>query len=311
MILESQLFKFRTLLRLFANQSFTATGKELRLSQSAVSLHIKELERQLGVTLVNRDERPVRPTEAGRIAAQYAQEIFGRIEELQSRLTEIRDSKAGGMMIGASTSVGSYLLPPMLVRFKRTHPGVELVLRIAPRALIYEDLRMSRSDFAFVLATTAPPNLSFVPLRAERLVFVCSPKHRLARVKRVRLNSLRNETFVTAGQHSDYVSMANEILKSHGIENYSVAMELDNMEAVKSAISLNMGIGFLPLLGVRKELRNGDLTKIRVEHDQHECALALVHREKKLFTPAMAEMIQFCRRSFLTSNVSFKTGSAS
>ena len=311
MVLESQLFKFRTLLRLFANQSFTATGKELRLSQSAVSLHIKELERQLGVTLVNRDERPVRPTEAGRIAAQYAQEIFGRIEELQSRLTEIRDSKAGGMMIGASTSVGSYLLPPMLVRFKRTHPGVELVLRIAPRALIYEDLRMSRSDFAFVLATTAPPNLSFVPLRAERLVFVCSPKHRLARVKRVKLNSLRNETFVTAGQHSDYVSMANEILRSNGIENYSVAMELDNMEAVKSAISLNMGIGFLPLLGVRKELRNGDLAKIRVEHDQLECVLALLHRDKKFFTPAMAEMIQFCRRSFLTSNVSFKTGSSS
>jgi len=311
MVLESQLFKFRTLLKLFANQSFTATGKELGLSQSAVSLHIKELERQLGVTLVNRDERPVRPTEAGRIAAQYAQEIFGRIEELQSRLTEIRDSKAGGMMIGASTSVGSYLLPPMLVRFKRTHPGVELVLRIAPRALIYEDLRMSRSDFAFVLATTAPPNLSFVPLRAERLVFVCSPKHRLARVKRVKLNSLRNETFVTAGQHSDYVSMANEILRSNGIENYSVAMELDNMEAVKSAISLNMGIGFLPLLGVRKELRNGDLAKIRVEHDQLECVLALLHRDKKFFTPAMAEMIQFCRRSFLTSNVSFKTGSSS
>ena len=307
MVLESQLFKFRTLLRLFANQSFTATGKELRLSQSAVSLHIKELERQLGVTLVNRDERPVRPTEAGRIAAQYAQEIFGRIEELQSRLTEIRDSKAGGMMIGASTSVGSYLLPPMLVRFKRTHPGVELVLRIAPRALIYEDLRMSRSDFAFVLATTAPPNLSFVPLRAERLVFVCSPKHRLARVKRVKLNSLRNETFVTAGQHSDYVSMANEILRSNGIENYSVAMELDNMEAVKSAISLNMGIGFLPLLGVRKELRNGDLAKIRVEHDQLECVLALLHRDKKFFTPAMAEMIQFCRKSFFP-NTNFKTG---
>ena len=305
MVLESQLFKFRTLLRLFANQSFTATGKELRLSQSAVSLHIKELERQLGVTLVNRDERPVRPTEAGRIAAQYAQEIFGRIEELQSRLTEIRDSKAGGMMIGASTSVGSYLLPPMLVRFKRTHPGVELVLRIAPRALVYEDLRMSRSDFAFVLATTAPPNLSFVPLRVERLVFVCSPKHRLARVKRVKLNSLRNETFVTAGQHSDYVSMANEILKSHGIENYSVAMELDNMEAVKSAISLNMGIGFLPLLGVRKELRNGELAKIRVEHDQLECVLALLHRDKKFFTPAMAEMIQFCRKSMVPGKGAF------
>ncbi len=302
MVLESQLSKLRTLLRVFTNQSFTAAGKELRLSQSAVSLHIKELERQLGVTLVNRVERPVRPTEAGRIASQYAQEIFGRIEELQSRLAEIRDSKAGGMIIGASTSVGSYLLPPLLVHFKRIHSGVELALRIAPRGFVYEDLRTSRCDFAFVLATTAPPNLCFVPLRAERLVFVCSPRHRLARSKRVQLDSFLNETFVTAAQHSDFVSMANEILKNCGIENYPIAMELDSMEAVKSAISLNAGIGFLPLLGVRKELRAGKLAQIRVEHDQLECVLALVHRERKFFTPAMAEIIQFCRRSFARSH---------
>jgi DNA-binding transcriptional LysR family regulator len=308
MTLESQLGKLRTLLRLFDNQSFTATGKELRLSQSAVSLHIKELEHQLGITLVNRHERPIRPTEAGRIAVQYAQEIFGRIEELQNRLSEIRDSKAGGMTIGASTSVGSYLLPPTLIRFKGAHPGVELLLRIAPRALVYEDLRMSRCDFAFVLATTAPPNLCFVPLRPERLVFVCSPKHALARAKRVKLDAFHKEMFVTAGEDSDYVSMAKEVLRTYGIANYSVAMELDNMEAVKSAISLNLGIGFLPLLGVRKELRAGELAQIRVEHDQLECVLALVYREKKFFTPAMAEMIQFCRKSFLPKASSSKTG---
>jgi DNA-binding transcriptional LysR family regulator len=307
MMLEAQLGKLRTLLRLFDNQSFTATGKELRLSQSAVSLHVKELEHQLGVTLVDRHERPVRPTEAGRIAAQYAQEIFGRIDELESRIAEIRDSKAGGMMIGASTSVGSYLLPATLAQFKRAHPGVNLALRIAPRASVYEDLRMSRCDFAFVLATTAPPNLCFVPLRPERLVFVCSPKHALARAKRVKLGAFHKEMFVTAGQDSDYVSMAKEVLRTYGIANYSVAMELDNMEAVKSAISLNLGIGFLPLLGVRKELRAGELAKIRVGHDQLECLLALVHRERKFFTPAMTQMIQFCRKSFSPKAGSSKT----
>ena len=99
--------------------------------------------------------------------------------------------------------------------------------------------------------------------------------------------------------------MANQILRSYGIENYSVAMELDNMEAVKSAVSLNLGIGFLPLLGVRKELRTGELSKIRVEHDQLECVLALLHRDKKFFTPAMAEMIQFCRKSLVPSKGAF------
>lgn len=297
MTLLSELFKLRTLLRLFVNQSFTATGKELGLSQSAVSLHVKQLERQLGVMLVNRQERPVRPTEAGRIATQYAQEIFGRIEELQRRLAEIRDAKAGRMVIGASTSVGSYLLPPIVVRFKRLHPGVELILRIAPRALVYEDLRISRSDFAFVLATAPPANLCFVPLRGERLVFVCSPKHLLARRKGVKLESVFEETFVTAGRDSDYVLMANEVLRSHGIENYSVAMELDNMEAVKRTISLNLGIGFLPFLGVRKEIQTGEICKIRVKHTSLECTLVLVHRQGKFFTPAMAEMIKFCREA--------------
>ncbi|MBI2349973.1 MAG: hypothetical protein HYV00_00545, partial [Deltaproteobacteria bacterium] len=118
-----------------------------------------------------------------------------------------------------------------------------------------------------------------------------------ARRQGVKLESVFDETFVTAGRDSDYVLMANEGLRSHGIENYSVAMELDNMEAVKRTISLNLGIGFLPFLGVRKEIQTGEICKIRVKHTSLECTLVLVHRQGKFFTPAMAEMIKFCREA--------------
>jgi DNA-binding transcriptional LysR family regulator len=101
--------------------------------------------------------------------------------------------------------------------------------------------------------------------------------------------------------------MAKDILRTYGIANYSVAIKLDNVEAVESAISLNLGIGFLPLLGVRKELRAGELAQVRVEHDQLECVLALVYREKKFSMSAMAEMIQFCRKSSLPKAGSSKT----
>lgn len=306
MALIFNLYKLKTLLRLFANRSFSATGRELAMSQSAVSQHIKDLETQFEVTLVNREERPLRPTEAGELLMQYAQEIFGRIEEIERRLAEIRDSKAGRVIIGASTSVGSYLLPDLLARFKSRYPGVEITVRISPRAWVYDDLIMSRSDFAFVLAVASPTNLSLIPLRVEPLVFVCSPKHELVRKRRVKLTSIVKEAFVTAGQDSDYVTMANEILKRHGIYDYPLAMELDSMEAVKRAVALNMGIGFLPLLGVQKEIRTGEICRIQIEEPSFECTLALVYRQGKFFTPAMINVIEFCRESLMAPQTKVK-----
>lgn len=300
MKLDVHLYKLQTLLRLFANRSFSATAQDLGLSQSAVSQHIQLLESELGVTLVNRRERPLRPTEAGQVAVQYAREILGRIEEMESRLAEIREAKAGKMAIGASTSVGVYLLPEPLARFKALHPGAEIVLRIAPRAQVYADLAMSASDFAYVLALTAPPGLVFERLRTERLVFVCSPQHPLARRKRVRLGEVAGHPFVTARQDSDYVAMANEILRKSGVERYPIAMELDNMEAVKRSIALNLGIGFLPLLGVQREIQEGKLREISVEKLPLHCVLALVHRKGKFFTPVMAEFMDSCRESLLS-----------
>jgi DNA-binding transcriptional LysR family regulator len=91
--------------------------------------------------------------------------------------------------------------------------------------------------------------------------------------------------------------MSNEILKKSGLNSYLVAIELDSMEAVKRAIALNIGIGFVPLLGVRKEIHTGELRRIPIEGPPFECTLALVHRNGKFFTPAMANVIRFCHMS--------------
>jgi DNA-binding transcriptional LysR family regulator len=108
------------------------------------------------------------------------------------------------------------------------------------------------------------------------------------------------EAFVTAGQDSDYVTMANEILKRHGIYDYPLAMELHSMEAVRRAVALNMGIGFLPLLSVQKEIRTGEICRIQIEEPSFDCTLALVYRLGKFFTPAMTNVIEFCRESLVT-----------
>jgi DNA-binding transcriptional LysR family regulator len=218
---------------------------------------------------------------------------------MERRLAEIRDAKSGKVIIGASTSVGSYLLPDLVERFKRRYPGVEIVARISPRAWVYDDIKMSRSDFAIVLASEPPPGLTYQSLRAEQLVFVCSPKHPLSKQRRIKLSVIEKEPFVTAGQNTDYVVMGNEILKRAGLYGYPIAIELDSMEAVKRAVALNIGIGFLPLLGVKREIRLGELRRIPVEPATFRCTLAVVHRRGKLFTPAMANMIRFCQM-FLT-----------
>jgi DNA-binding transcriptional LysR family regulator len=276
MDLLSNLYKLHTLSRLFATSSFSITATELGVSQSAVSQHIKDLETQFGVALVNRNDRPIRPTEAGELLMQYSHELFGRIEEMDRRVAEIRDAKVGKVVVGASTSVGSYLLPVLVARFKRKYPDVEILARISPRAWVYDDIRMSRTDFAFVLAADPPPDFSFSSLRVEHLIFVCSPRHPLAKKRQVKLASITKEEFVTAGQSSDYVVMTNEILKRQGLHIYRIAIELDSMEAVKRAVGLGMGIAFLPVLGVEKEIRNHEICRISLEQRSFQCTLALV-----------------------------------
>jgi DNA-binding transcriptional LysR family regulator len=293
--------KLRTLLRLSTTSSFSDAASELGISQSAVSQQIKDLETLLGVTLINRNDRPIRPTEAGSLLIQYSHEIFGRLEEMERRIAEIREARVGKVIVGASTSVGSYLLPDLVAHFKNKYPDVEITAKISPRAWVYDDIKLSKTDFALVLAIDPPDHLHYTSLRAEALVFVCSPKHKLAQKGAGELRSIAKEKFVTAGQRTDYVIMSNEILKRHGVYNYPIAIELDSMEAVKRAVCLNMGIAFLPLLGVHKEIQTGEISRIRLKQS-FECTLALVYRSEKFLTPAMKTFVDFCTEALLTRN---------
>jgi DNA-binding transcriptional LysR family regulator len=302
MELLPEIYKLKTLMRLSATSSFSLAAAELGVSQSAVSQHIKELEKRFGVALVNRTDRPIKLTEAGELLIRYSHEIFGSIEEMERRIGEIRDGKTGKVVIGASTSVGSYLLPDLVARFKDDYPAVEITARISPRAWVYEDIKMNRTDFALVLALEPPANCAYDSLRAEELVFVCSPRHSLAGKTRVSLSSVVKEQFVTAGQNSDYVLMSNDILRRRGVIKYATVIELDSMEAVKRAVSLNMGIAFLPLLGIEKELRSGEICRIRLNQPALKCTLALVCRPGKFFTPTMSNVIRLFRRALARPN---------
>src|SRR5690242_9690611 len=138
------------LLRLFATVaeqgSFSRAASLLYISQPAISKGVQELERQLGTTLLDRSGRGVALTEAGETLLPHAQHLFAVERAAETALEQLEGLERGQLAIGASSTIGIYLLPPLLGRFRQRYPGIRLFLDIGNTQQIGERLRMTPLD---------------------------------------------------------------------------------------------------------------------------------------------------------------------
>ncbi len=130
--------------------SFTRAAEALTMSQSAVSRAVQELERQLGTVLLERRPRGVAPTDAGAILGEHARRIFAHERLAIESLNELRGLQRGRLAIGASTTIGTYLLPPLLGAYHRQYPGIDLFLDIGNTQQVMEHLLEYRIEVAYV-----------------------------------------------------------------------------------------------------------------------------------------------------------------
>ncbi|AKU92889.1 Transcriptional regulator, LysR family [Vulgatibacter incomptus] len=170
------------LLRLFArvaeHRSFSRAADELRIGQPAVSKGVKELEAQLGVALLERVPGRVEPTEAGRKLLVHARSIFASEREAEAELAGLEGLEAGSLRIGASTTVATWHLPPLLGRFHQEFPGVSLSLKSANTETVARLLLDRELDSALVEGPIDDPRLRQEPWRTDELVLVASPSTR-------------------------------------------------------------------------------------------------------------------------------------
>jgi DNA-binding transcriptional LysR family regulator len=265
----------------------------LRVSQPVVTAHMRLLQDRLGVELLYRDGQQMKLTEAGEEVYRWAREVLGRSRELARTLQGIADGDAGAVVLGASMSVGSYLLPPVLGVFARQRPEAAVTLHVLDSEDAQRAAESGEYDFAVITGRSA---LADRTLRATRigdhdLVLVAAPTD--GRVgETVTAAELAEIPFVCSPARRPRRRLVDEVLAQVGITRRRVVLELGHPEALKAVTRMGTGVCLLMRAAVQDDLRAGTLREVAIAGRQLRTPVVLVHRIDKRFTPMQQQLIE-------------------
>jgi DNA-binding transcriptional LysR family regulator len=266
--------------------SMTRGAERLDVSQPAVSKQVRELERALGVHLFDRIGRRVHLSQAGELLADYARRLFALAHEAEGAMADVRAVGRGRLVIGASTTVGTYLLPGVVAAFWRRHPGVELLVEIGNTEQVHRRLAGHELDLGLTEGLIEEEELDAEVFHQDELVMIAAPGHRLAGQPRVPLSAVREEPFILREPGSGTRAVEERALARLKLPA-RVVMALSSTEAIKRVVAEGVGLAIVSRLSVRAECAAGTLAVLPVAGPRIERALHLVRRKGRRDGPAL------------------------
>lgn len=242
---------------------FSRAATALRISQPAVSKTVQELEREVGLVLFDRAGRTPRLTDAGEALVARARELFGVERLAEEDLAALRGLERGILRVGASTTVATYFLPPMLARFHTRHPSVKLRVLSANTRAVARRLLEGRLDIALVEGPVTHARIAVVPWREDELVVIAPAAHRLVRKRRVSATDLAEEPFILREPGSGTREVAEAALAKHGVHP-SAAMQLGSTEAIKQAVAAGLGLAVVSRASAADQLALGYIAVVQI-----------------------------------------------
>ncbi|HOJ13267.1 MAG TPA: LysR substrate-binding domain-containing protein [Deltaproteobacteria bacterium] len=279
--------------------SITKTAKKMNLSQPSVSIQIKDLEDSLGVRLFDRINRRITLTDAGKVFLDYSERLLRLIEEIEASMKGFSSGDAGRVVIGASSTVGVYVLPRFLGEFKERYPKAEISLNIMNRKEAVEQCLAGSLDFAFMQDPPRHADLDVEFFMKDELLIVCSPRHRWAQNEFLTMKTLSTEPepIILREEGSGTRALIEYVLKRYGIER-KVTMELSSSEGIKRAVEANLGVAVLSKSVVSKEVDAGTLVALPIRDLDTVREFYIVRNRKRASLPLVerfGEFILSCR----------------
>jgi len=294
-----QLRTFKTVADL---NSFSLAAQQLGLSQPSVSYQVKELEEAIGMPLLDRLGKGVHLTEAGAVLYSYARRTLDVLEEAGLALEEMRGIKRGKLRVGASTTVGIYLLPAALGAFKKLHPGLVISLEIGTRARVQEQVLRNELDLAVVGPALKDPDLAILPFVSDELVVIAPAGHRLAGRRGLAMKDLEGQPFVMREPASGSRSTFEKAARKAGAK-LDVAMELGSNGAIKHAVESGLGLAAISRYACALELSGGRLVELDVRGFPIRRDWHIVHLRRRRLPASVLAFIEFLKdTSWLAHN---------
>jgi DNA-binding transcriptional LysR family regulator len=280
------LHQLRIFLAVARLRSFTTAGYELHLSQPDVSLHIRELEEEIGLNLFERVGRKIHLTQGGELLKERANRIFAQLRETEQALAELKGLMRGALLIGASTTPGMYLLPQALSDFRRRFPGINVQMKIANTEEIERLVRDMEVDIGFTGGLIIQSkDLKVETYMEDELVLILPPRHPLGKKKKILASDLNEATFILREPGSATRQVFEQALRDHRTQ-IKIAMELGSTEAIKQAVAKGPGVAVVSKHAVAQETKLGLLSMRRIQGLPLFRSLFIVYHAQRLLPAA-------------------------
>jgi len=252
--------------RIVETRSFSKAAREVGLTQPTVSAHIKSLEEDLGIRLLDRMGKEALPTKEGEVLYRFAKRVLALVTEAKQEILRVRNVVKGSIKIAGSNIPGEYILPGLIARFQKRYPDISVKLEIMDSREVARKVSSGEFEIGVLGARMSDARLEYTKFLEDELVLAVPPDHPLAGQGRVTLNRLKEFPFVIRERGSGTRMSMEEMVARKGLDpdEFKVAVELGSTEAVKEGIKAGLGVSFISRRAIESDLKHRDLVEVGV-----------------------------------------------
>jgi len=275
-------------------RSFSEAAALNHVSQSAASQVVLQLEKRLGVQLVDRSTRPLRLTAEGEVYYEGCRNLIDQYLAVEGSIRKTKAQASATVQVAAIYSVGLRDMNQYINRFSALLPGSTVHIEYLHPDRVYERVMQGRSDLGLVSYPRKSRELVAFPWRQEEMVVACAPNHPLASLKSVRVSQLEGVKYIGFDRDLVIRRHVDRFLRQHGV-SVDIILEFDNIENIKKAIEESGGVALLPEPMLTKEVKVGTLADIRLADAALFRPLGIIYRRTHPLTRAAQQFISLLR----------------
>jgi DNA-binding transcriptional LysR family regulator len=280
-MLPFTLQQLRILKAVATEKNFTKAAAVLYLSQPSLSKQIKTLEKNLDTLLINRERNKISLTESGIVLLQYSERILALCEESCRALIDLKNGERGNLTVGASQTIGTYLMPRILALFAQNYPQIDLKVQVNSTRIIAKKIINREIDIAVVggeISHDLKKNLTIQPFVYDELSLIISKSHPFAKKQKINKEDLYCLDFITLNSNSTIKKFIDNILIQNQIETKQLKtiLQLNSIEAIKTAVSLGLGAAFVSSSAIEKEMKLKTVDILQIENIRINRKLSII-----------------------------------
>lgn len=275
----------------YQNLNITKAAKLLHMTQPAVSRSIKELEGYYGTCLFDRMNHKLFPTDCGKELYERAMHITNSFDTLEQELKNW--DEAGTLRIGASITLGNFIIPDVVARYKKIYPNVEIKVQVSNSANLQKCLLDNTIDLALIEGNISTPNLMSRLIDTDHLCTICPPNHPLKKKKDIYLKDLMEYPLLLREPGSAGRAYIDNVFALQDL-SLNPTWESVSTQALVKAVSYNLGISILPFKLIEKDISSHIIDQLTIKDESFIRKNYLVWHKDKYFTKSAKLFIQYC-----------------